>query len=51
MTGLWQVSGKNRLSFEQMVALDIEYIKTRSLARDLMIMARTVVVLVFDRNE
>jgi lipopolysaccharide/colanic/teichoic acid biosynthesis glycosyltransferase len=51
MTGLWQVSGKNRLTFQQMVDLDIRYIETRSLARDLKILARTVSVLLFERNE
>ncbi|MEX0825072.1 MAG: sugar transferase, partial [Pirellulaceae bacterium] len=51
MTGLWQVSGKNRLTFEQMVELDIEYIETRSLLRDLMIMAKTVIIVLFERNE
>lgn len=51
MTGLWQVSGKNRLSFEQMVELDIEYVETRSLLKDLMIMAKTVIILLFERNE
>jgi lipopolysaccharide/colanic/teichoic acid biosynthesis glycosyltransferase len=51
MTGLWQVSGKNRLTLDQMVDLDIEYIETRSLWKDLRIMARTVFVLLLDRNE
>ena len=51
MTGLWQVSGKNRLSFDQMVELDLKYIDTRSLTKDLMIIARTVLVLQFERNE
>lgn len=51
MTGLWQVSGKNRLTFDQMIELDIKYIETRSLAKDLLIMARTVKVLVLERNE
>lgn len=51
MTGLWQVSGKNRLTFEQMVKLDIEYVETRSLFRDLIIMTKTVVILSFERNE
>ena len=51
MTGLWQVSGKNRLTFDQMVALDIEYVETRSLAKDLLIIARTLIVLLFERNE
>ncbi len=51
MTGLWQVSGKNRLTFDQMVELDIEYVETRCLSRDLKILAKTVVVLLFQRNE
>ncbi len=51
MTGLWQVSGKNRLSFEQMVELDLRYIDTQTLTRDLVILARTALVLVFERNE
>jgi lipopolysaccharide/colanic/teichoic acid biosynthesis glycosyltransferase len=41
LTGLWQVSGRNRLSFDEMVRLDIEYIEHRSLAHDLAILART----------
>lgn len=51
MTGLWQVSGKNRLTFEQMVELDIEYVETRSLSRDLLIMAKTVMILLLEHNE
>ncbi|WP_197231451.1 sugar transferase [Novipirellula artificiosorum] len=51
MTGLWQVSGKNRLTFDQMIDLDIEYIETRSLSNDLRILARTVYVLLFEHNE
>jgi lipopolysaccharide/colanic/teichoic acid biosynthesis glycosyltransferase len=42
MTGLWQVSGKNRLSFEQMIRLDIEYARHLSPLRDLAIILRTV---------
>jgi lipopolysaccharide/colanic/teichoic acid biosynthesis glycosyltransferase len=41
LTGLWQVSGRNRLSFDEMVRLDINYIEHWSLARDLAILART----------
>ena len=51
MTGLWQVSGKNRLTFGQMVELDIEYVDTQSWAKDLLILARTVIVLLVERNE
>jgi lipopolysaccharide/colanic/teichoic acid biosynthesis glycosyltransferase len=42
LTGLWQVSGKNRTTFEQMVQLDIAYSKTLSLKSDLAIMLRTL---------
>lgn len=41
LTGLWQVSGRNRLSFDEMVRLDIDYIDHWSLGRDLAILART----------
>lgn len=51
MTGLWQVSGKNRLTLEQMIDLDIEYLETRSLSQDLRIIAKTFNVLLFERNE
>ncbi len=42
MTGLWQISGRNRLSFEERVALDAAYLQRRSLWLDLVILARTV---------
>jgi len=42
MTGLWQVSGKNRLSFKQMIRLDIQYAKKLSLLRDIKILIRTI---------
>lgn len=51
MTGLWQVSGKNRLSFDEMIDLDVQYIETRSIATDLRIICRTFAVLLFERNE
>jgi exopolysaccharide biosynthesis polyprenyl glycosylphosphotransferase len=44
MTGLWQVSGRNRLSFEEMVRLDLFYIENWSLWLDLKIMLRTLPV-------
>lgn len=42
LTGLWQVSGKNRTTFTRMIQLDIEYARTKSLGLDLMIMMKTV---------
>ncbi len=44
LTGLWQVSGRNELSYEDMVRFDIEYAERRSLWLDLRILARTAVV-------
>jgi exopolysaccharide biosynthesis polyprenyl glycosylphosphotransferase len=45
MTGLWQVSGRNRLSFDEMVRLDLFYIENWSLWLDLKIVLRTLPVL------
>lgn len=41
LTGLWQVSGKNRTTFDRMVELDIEYSRKRSLWLDLWIISKT----------
>lgn len=42
LTGLWQVSGKNRTTFNEMVQLDIEYSKRVSLGLDLRIILKTL---------
>lgn len=44
-TGLWQVSGRSNLSFEQMVELDVYYIIQRNIMLDIKILLRTVKVL------
>ncbi|SEO63917.1 sugar transferase [Paenibacillus sp. OV219] len=44
-TGLWQVSGRNELSFGEMVELDLAYIEQRSMYVDFKIMFKTVRVL------
>lgn len=45
LTGLWQVSGRNRLSVEERVALDLEYATNRTLGGDLLICGKTFVQL------
>ena len=45
-TGLWQVSGRNALSFEEMVELDLKYIQNLSLLNDFMIGVKTIKVVV-----
>lgn len=42
LTGLWQVSGKNRTTFTRMIQLDIEYSRTKTLGLDLKIILKTI---------
>ena len=42
MTGLWQVSGRSNLTWEESVRLDLRYVENWSLAMDLLILAKTV---------
>lgn len=41
MTGLWQVQGRNRVRFDEMVRMDLEYIRRQSLWLDLVILLKT----------
>jgi lipopolysaccharide/colanic/teichoic acid biosynthesis glycosyltransferase len=50
MTGLWQVSGRNATTFEEMIDLDLAYIDRRSLRTDLKILAKTVSVVLQARG-
>jgi lipopolysaccharide/colanic/teichoic acid biosynthesis glycosyltransferase len=42
LTGLWQVNGRSRLDFDDMIRLDLDYIEDWTPAGDLAIIARTV---------
>ncbi len=42
LTGLWQVSGKNRTTFEEMIDLDVHYARHKSLLLDLRIIVLTI---------
>lgn len=44
ITGAWQVSGRSNTTYEERVALDLDYIRNATLADDLRILARTVAV-------
>jgi lipopolysaccharide/colanic/teichoic acid biosynthesis glycosyltransferase len=46
LTGLWQVSGRNHLPFEEMVRLDLFYIENWSLLLDLKIILQTALVMI-----
>ncbi|MEW4280524.1 sugar transferase [Priestia megaterium] len=49
-TGLWQVSGRSNVGFEEMVELDLTYITTRSLTTDIKIIWRTIFMLFGSKN-
>ncbi|KJL43795.1 MULTISPECIES: sugar transferase [Microbacterium] len=46
ITGLWQVSGRSDLSWEESVRLDLRYVENWSITSDLMIMWRTAKVMI-----
>lgn len=49
-TGLWQVSGRNGLSFQQMVELDLYYIQNRTLWFDIKLITKTFWIMIFPKN-
>jgi lipopolysaccharide/colanic/teichoic acid biosynthesis glycosyltransferase len=50
ISGLWQVSGRNRMSMLEMLALDLEYVDSRTLLGDLQILLRTPRAVLFNRD-
>jgi exopolysaccharide biosynthesis polyprenyl glycosylphosphotransferase len=46
MTGLWQVNGRSRLSWEDAIRLDLYYVENWSISLDLAILLRTVAAVV-----
>jgi lipopolysaccharide/colanic/teichoic acid biosynthesis glycosyltransferase len=51
LTGLWQVSGKNKTTFVEMIQLDIKYAKNKSLWWDLKIILMTIPALIIQMLE
>jgi exopolysaccharide biosynthesis polyprenyl glycosylphosphotransferase len=47
ITGLWQVSGRSDLSFEQMCVLDVYYLHNASISLDISLLFRTAVTMLF----
>lgn len=50
LTCIWQVSGRNRIDFEDWMKLDIKYIEERSLGLDMKLIFKTLFVLFGDEN-
>ncbi|MEM7799744.1 MAG: sugar transferase [Chloroflexota bacterium] len=50
ITGLWQVRGRSSITFEEMVALDVEYIENQCMWLDIKILFSTFAVILFKNN-
>ncbi len=50
LTGIWQTSGRNSLTFEDRVKLDLEYVTSRSFLFDLQLIAKTIPLMVFPKG-
>ncbi len=50
LTGLWQVSGRNDVSYAARIAFDTHYVRNWSLTRDLVIVVRTIPVVCLSRG-
>jgi exopolysaccharide biosynthesis polyprenyl glycosylphosphotransferase len=50
MTGLWQVSGRSSLTFEEMVRLDVFYIENWSVGLDMSLILRTIPAVLFAKG-
>ena len=50
ITGLWQVAGRSRTTFDEMVRLDLKYVRTRSLWTDLKILLATPAAVISGRG-
>ncbi|MCM0005840.1 sugar transferase [Bacillus paranthracis] len=49
-TGLWQVSARNSVGFNEMVKLDLEYIQNRNIIYDMKIIIKTIKVVCSSQN-
>jgi exopolysaccharide biosynthesis polyprenyl glycosylphosphotransferase len=50
LTGLWQVSGRSNVSFQEMINLDLYYIENWSIILDIKIILRTIPVVLFGKG-
>lgn len=50
ITGIWQVSGRSDVAFDQQVEMDLEYMRNYSMRSDLKILLRTIPAVLFGRG-
>ena len=50
LTCLWQISGRSEIPFDRQVSLDMQYIQSQSIWKDLLIVLKTVPAVLFGRG-
>lgn len=50
ITGLWQVSGRNSLTFQEMIDLDLKYIKNQTTTLDIILLLKTIKEIFYSKN-
>ncbi len=50
MTGLWQVSGRSHITLSTWMRLDLQYVRTRSPLRDVLLLVKTIPAVLFRRG-
>lgn len=50
LTGLWQISGRNDISYQERVLLDVEYVKNQSFWGDIVILIKTANVVIMRKG-
>jgi lipopolysaccharide/colanic/teichoic acid biosynthesis glycosyltransferase len=50
MTGLWQVNGRSELTLDEMIELDLEYVRRRSVRLNVLILVRTLPAVLMARG-
>jgi lipopolysaccharide/colanic/teichoic acid biosynthesis glycosyltransferase len=50
LTCLWQVQGRSEIAFEQLVSLDLQYIRSQSIFKDLVIVIKTIPAVLLGRG-
>lgn len=50
LTGRWQVYGRSRVTFQEMIEMDIEYLEQQSIWQDIKLILLTIPVMIFARG-
>jgi lipopolysaccharide/colanic/teichoic acid biosynthesis glycosyltransferase len=50
LTCLWQIQGRSDIPFDRLVSLDMQYIRSQSLLKDIIIIIKTIPAVLFGRG-